>query len=198
MLGEKKFKSEPAAESVTVKCDSAEGVLVSGRKILVADTPGVYDTKEVHMVDEVINFFECLAPGPHALLIILSPDRISKRDVNILEEVQNLFEDEFFFTYTILVFTRKSEIIGEFGCSTDIHEYIKDHTNDVIKNLYEKCGKRAVAVENKQSWEKRKIDANEVFTEIDKLDGVYHHWYFRKVQEAEALKRELRKKCILM
>ncbi|XP_071137028.1 GTPase IMAP family member 4-like [Mytilus edulis] len=192
LLGRKKFETSPAAESVTLKCDTAEAVLESGRKIKVADTPGVYDTENVHMVDEVIKFLEFLSPGPHAFLIVLTPNRISKRDVNILDEVQTLFRDDpLFFRFAILVFVRKSDIIGDYGCSEDIHEYIKDHTNRDILNLYEKCGERAIAVENRQPWEGRNVEAIEIMKEIDKLDGVYFHELFDRAIQNEELRSKV-------
>lgn len=174
-------------------------MLEPGIKVKVADTPGVYDTSDVSMMDEVIKFFEFLAPGPHALLLVIPPNRISKRDVNILNELQELFEDDHFLQNTILVFTRKNDICGEYGDFKNIHQYIEACKNKDIQTLYEKCGKRAIAVENKQSWEQRKIDAKEVVQAIDKLEGIFDHKYFLKTKENEELKRKLnQKRCNIM
>ncbi|CAC5393879.1 unnamed protein product [Mytilus coruscus] len=201
LLGKTNFHSVPASGSVTLTCNTAEAVLESGRKIMVADTPGVYDTANVCMIDEVKKFFQFLAPGPHALLIVLPPNRISTRDINILDELQNFFDDNHFLKYTILVFTRKNDIIGdEPEDSKDIHAFIEKYAHDDIKKLYNNCGRRAIAVENKQKWEERKIDANGVFKTIDKIDGIYDHDYFLKAKENTELKKALEKRssCDIM
>ncbi|CAC5393880.1 unnamed protein product [Mytilus coruscus] len=190
LLGMDTFHSYPAEECVTLNCETSEAVLESGRKIKVADTPAFY--ADSNML-EVLNFFEFLAPGPHAILIIIRPCRISKRDVIILDEMQKIFrDDQLFYRFAILVFVRKNDIIGEYGCCVNIHEYIKDYTNKDILNLYEKCGQRAIAVANRQSWKGRNVEAIEIMKEIDKLDRVYFHEFFQKTVQVEELKKELK------
>lgn len=110
LLGMNTFRSCPAKEYVTLKCETCEAVLESGRKIKVADTPALYADDNMH--NEVLKFFEFLAPGPHAILVIVTPNR---RFTNLFDELRRLFEDEYFLRFTILVFTRKNDIMGEYS-----------------------------------------------------------------------------------
>jgi predicted GTPase len=62
LLGEKKFKSTSASESVTTQCEVMTGMLRSGRQIKVVDTPGIMDTGGRDVRDEVTKAIAALSP----------------------------------------------------------------------------------------------------------------------------------------
>lgn len=70
-----------------------------------------------------------------------------------------------------------------------------------MKQLYAECNKRIIAVENKQIMTERQKQAEEVFGEIDKMDGFYDHRYFKllaNVREKNSVIDELEKKINLL
>lgn len=188
MLGKECFKAKPSSTSVTQVCESVEDEIESGQRLRIVDTPGIFDSNKKNMLPEVRNFFKFLKPGPDALLVVLMPNRFREEDENVLIELRNFFGNDFFLEFTILIMNRKSEIIN--SSIKDIHQYVAECATDQVKKLYEQCGKRIVAVENFDTWEKRKLDAEEILMEIKKLDGIFTHPCFSMVHENLELKAE--------
>jgi hypothetical protein len=70
--------------------------------------------------------------------------------------------------------TRKAEITNLSEDPIDIHSYIDTMAGHHVKQLYEECGRRIVAVENKHSSQDEKHRyAKEVMEEVLKLDGYF-------------------------
>ncbi|VDI68866.1 Hypothetical predicted protein [Mytilus galloprovincialis] len=191
LLGKDYFKTKCTASSVTQVCETAEEILESGQPLQIVDTPGIFDAEGKNMFSEVQNVFDLLKPGPHAILIVYMPQRCSR--VEDVLDLRKLFGNDMFLEYTILIINRKSEIINP--SIPNVREFIKNSDSVELQQLYEQCGKRVVAVENYDVWEKRKLDAEEIMREIETLDVNYIHHCFDLVHEnielkAEQLKRQ--------
>lgn len=184
LLGEKQFCESSAAQSVTTKCEMAVGK-VGTRMIKVADTPGIIDSDGTNMLSVLDNFFDFLSPGPHAIIIVIAPNRKTDMERKALEDLREFFGDDHFLDFTMLVMVRKNDIIGELGESDNIYDFIETKSADTVKQLYEKCNKRVVAVENKQKMCERQKEAEKVFEEIDKMDGYYSHRYFKNLSDGK-------------
>jgi hypothetical protein len=169
----------PSYETVTIECEAITGRLPCGRQIKVVDTPGISDTEGRDVRDEVTKAIAALSPGPHAFLIVLQPARASKKVKRVIKQLTGLFPDETFLKHTIIVMTRKGDLIDENEDPIDIHSFI-DWMDPAVKQLYEQCGRRIVAVENKHSSQDEKTKyAKEVTEEVLKLDGYYSHEHFK-------------------
>lgn len=199
LLGERKFKSTTASESVTIKCEVMTGMLRSGRQIKVVDTPGIMDTEGRDVRDEVTKAIAALSPGPHAFLIVLQPGRATEEEKKVIKQLKGLFGDETFLEHTIIVMTKKADITDENDDPIDIHSFIDTMAAPDVKQLYEQCGRRIVAVENKHSThdEKHRF-AKEVTDEVLKMGGYYSHAYFKllvekkiQAEETARLRREI-------
>ncbi|XP_071150969.1 GTPase IMAP family member 4-like [Mytilus edulis] len=189
LCGTKKFVSRAAGESVTKQCQ-IEVVSNCDRRIKVIDTPGVLDTSRSQEVikSEVEKAMAALSPGPHAILIVVSPLRFTAEEKKVIEELRKLFDDESFLNFTILVMVRKNEI---FENENSIQEFMKKHAAPELQTLYEQCGKRIVAVENIGSQSEKQGYASEVFKAIDELGGGHlNHALF----EINRLRKELENK----
>lgn len=184
LLGEKHFDDSPGAQSVTLKCDMDERT-VGTRKIKVVDTPGIINSDGKNMGSVLGDFFGSIAPGPHAIIIVITPNRGTAIESRALEDLGKFFGDDHFLDFTMLVIVRKNEIIGEFGNWENINDFIADKSSQSVKELYEKCNKRIVAVENKQTMTERQKDAEKVFEEIDKMDGYYTNRYFKNLSDGK-------------
>ena len=156
------------------------GKLRSGRHIKVVDTPGIMDTGGKDVRDEVTKAIAALSPGPHAFLIVLQPGRATEEEKRVIKQLKGLFGDETFLEHSIIVMTRKEDITDENEDPIDIHSFIDTMAASDVKELYEQCGRRIVAVENKHSSQDEKTKyAKEVTEEVLKLDGYYSHEYFK-------------------
>jgi hypothetical protein len=142
------------------------------------------DTGGRDVRDEVTKAIAALSPGPHAFLIVLQPGRATEEEKRVIKQLKGLFGDETFLEHTIIVMTRKADITDENEDPIDIHSFINTMAASGVKELYEQCGRRIVAVENKHSIiaDKRRY-AKEVTDEVLKMGGYYSHAYFKLLQE---------------
>ncbi|XP_071141859.1 GTPase IMAP family member 9-like [Mytilus edulis] len=156
--------------------------LPSGQIIKVVDTPGIMDTEDRDVLHEVTRSIVYLNPGPHAFLLVLQPNRATKEEMSSLKELENLFGDDSFYQNTILIMVRRNEIVYPNGSLMDIHTFIADRTCSEVKQLYEMCGKRIIAVENFDSnFSIRDGYRNQIFDMIRTFYGYYSHDYFKMV-----------------
>jgi len=175
------------------------GMLRSGRQIKVVDTPGIMDTGGRDVRDEVTKAIAALSPGPHAFLIVLQPGRATEEEKQVIKQLKGLFGDETFLEHTIIVMTKKADITDENEDPIDIHSFIDTMAAPGVKQLYEQCGRRIVAVENKHSSQDEKHRyAKEVTDEVLKMGGYYSHAYFKlamekkiQAEETARLRREV-------
>lgn len=149
LLGKLSFKSVTGSASVTFDCKMESAELPSGQIIQVVDTPGIMDTANREVVHIVTKSIAYLSPGPHAFLLVLQPNRATTEEMNSLKELQNLFGDDSYLKNTIIIMVRRNEIDNEDGSLMDIHQFILTRTCQAVKDLYKKCGKRIIAVDNK-------------------------------------------------
>ncbi|XP_063425741.1 GTPase IMAP family member 7-like [Mytilus trossulus] len=194
LLGKKQFKSTAASESVTIKCEAKTGILPNGRAIRVVDTPGIMDTEGRDVRDEVTKAIAALSPGPHAFLIVLQPGRATAEEKKVIKQLRGLFGDEAFMEHTIIVMTRKADIQDENEDPISIQQYMHKYAADDVKDLYRRCGRRIVAVENKHASEHEKQKyAQEVIDEVVKMGGFYSHAYFKLMQQKKIQEEETRR-----
>lgn len=132
------------ASSITYKClqKSAERF---GRKILIVDTPGIFDTTQFNkkIQTEIKRCIRFTSPGPHAFILVL---RISRYidEQNIVQHFVDAFGENIF-QYFIILFTNK-DYLDEEGRTLD------DHIKSVpatLQTFIEKCGRRVIAFNNK-------------------------------------------------
>ena len=170
------------------------GMLRSGRQIKVVDTPGIMDTGGRDVRDEVTKAMAALSPGPHAFLFVLQPGRATEEEKRVIKQLKGLFGDETFLEHTIIVMTRKDDITDENEDSIDIHSFIDKMAAPDVKQLYEQCGRRIVAVENKHSsLDDKHRYAKEVTDEVLKMGGYYSHAYFKLLMEKKIQAEETAK-----
>ena len=190
ILGKPVFKSAPASESVTFKCEPATNI-VGDREIVVVDTPGFLDTngKDEYVKEEVTKAINYLTPGPHVFLIVLSPNRFTDAEEKCIQDIEDFFGDgKKFYDYSIVVFNRKNEI---FNCDDkdkvkNMKEFVSKKTVNRVKDIVRSCHDRVIAVENLGPT--REGDAQElrnfIYAEIHRHKGdFYNHEYFKLMQK---------------
>ena len=160
------------------------GMLRSGRQIKVVDTPGIMDTQGRDVRNEVTRAIAELSPGPHAFIIVLQPGRATEEEKRAIKQLEGLFGNETFLEHTIIVMTRKADITDENEVPIDVHSFIDKMAASGVKQLYEQCGRRIDAVENKHASQDEKNQyATEIVDAILRKGGYYSHTYFKLLTE---------------
>lgn len=116
-----------------------------GRRLVVVDTPGFYDTERTNdeIVKDIIKIFAFLSPGFHALLFILNPGRFTKECLTI----QNLFLKRFgpdAAKYTIIVLTHADDLERN---GKTLRQYLVEGSKDFLSFL-SACNNRIIAINN--------------------------------------------------
>lgn len=145
ILQNNSFRSFFSSISITKLC-SQNSVVRFGKKIVVVDTPGIFDTAESNesTQKEIMKCIGITSPGPHAFIIVLSLGRFTKEERKTVDHFVKHFGDTVF-QYFIVLFTRKDDL-------DDNNISFKEHLSEVpepLKMFIEKCGGRAIAFNNK-------------------------------------------------
>lgn len=177
ILGKPKFKSGNALMSVTKKCKLAEAVR-ENRKIVVVDTPGLFDTStsQTDTQQEVAKCIGLTSPGPHCFLLVLSIGRFSPEDNDSVETVFKLF-GKGVHKYVIIIFTKLDTISKKGKVKEKLDEYFGE-IPEALETLFKRCENRVIAFDNTASSKKRKEQFKELFRlikeTVTKNGGLYY------------------------
>ncbi|XP_015686840.1 GTPase IMAP family member 7-like, partial [Protobothrops mucrosquamatus] len=149
ILGSNVFKSKMCYRSPTRICQREE-TLWNGRKVVVVDTPGFFNTgfpylKRVAELEKCVRF---CTPGPHAILWVMRHGRFTREEMETLQLVKEVFGHKGK-NYMILLFTRKEDLEG-----ATLEEYIS-HGDVSLQAAVAHCGRRCLAFNNKAEGEER-------------------------------------------
>ncbi|XP_037014145.2 GTPase IMAP family member 7-like [Artibeus jamaicensis] len=143
ILGKRAFDSRILPWSVTKHCQKEERAW-KGKRLLVVDTPGLFDTREKLKTtcDEITKCLHYTSPGPHAIILVLRLGCFTEMDHNTIELIKVTF-GEHVTKHMIILFTFKdhleSQMLSSFIARAD------KRLKDVIKE----CGLRCCAFNNK-------------------------------------------------
>ncbi|XP_061113616.1 GTPase IMAP family member 9-like, partial [Conger conger] len=163
-----KFKSSAGSTSITQKCEKHETVRF-GKRLVVIDTPGLFDTHS-NSIETEIGRCVCLSqPGPHVFLLVMSMDRYTKEGQKSIENIEQMF-GEMAKRYTIVLFTGIDNL--EYHGET-LEEKLSG--SKPFGNLVRKFGHKFHGINN------RSHDEEQVRELIDKIEDVLNdnegHFY---------------------
>nr|XP_013812097.1 PREDICTED: GTPase IMAP family member 7-like [Apteryx mantelli mantelli]XP_013812098.1 PREDICTED: GTPase IMAP family member 7-like [Apteryx mantelli mantelli]XP_013812099.1 PREDICTED: GTPase IMAP family member 7-like [Apteryx mantelli mantelli] len=163
ILGRSAFTSEVAPYAVTNYCNTVEGSF-KGRKVVVIDTPGLFDTKKTNeeVATTIKDAFRYLFSSVHAILLVMQLGRVSQEEMKVAEYIAKILRTEAE-RYTILVFTRAEQLEKP----EDIKNFVKD--NDHLRGLAAKCRGRYIAFSNKAEGEARDKQISALINMIDTM-----------------------------
>ncbi|XP_044860102.1 GTPase IMAP family member 2-like [Mauremys mutica] len=161
ILGQEKFQSILAATPITQTCSEGSRTW-NGRKVVVIDTPAIFDTKDSdeQTTHEICRCVALSSPGPHALVLVTPLGRFTEEDQHAVRRVQEIFGPRAM-KYTIVLFTRIEDIQ-----SGTLKEYISHSDNKQLQELIKQCQGRYCAFNNKATWAERAAQAEELMTKI--------------------------------
>ncbi|XP_065600970.1 GTPase IMAP family member 8-like [Cyrtonyx montezumae] len=192
ILGKNTFKSYCSASGITQQYEEDE-CYINGRKIVVVDTPGVFDTMDFSRktANKIKDGLRCLEEGVHAILLVMRLGQITKEIVQVAEWVTSIFGTEGG-RYTILLFTRADDLENP-GDLKGILE-----KNQFLKGLVAKCEDRYIAFNNKATREAKGRQVAELIQMIDAMVKKNRH---APCYTQEMLKRSIRdyveEKCVI-
>ncbi|KAK7161081.1 hypothetical protein R3I94_003916 [Phoxinus phoxinus] len=190
ILGQKKFKEEFSAQSVTQRCKQHQQT-VEGRNISVIDTPGLCDTSisEDQLKEELVKCVEMSVPGPHVFLLVMRLDvKLTDEEKSTVKWIQENFGEEAA-CYIIVLFTRGDQL------DTSIEEFLTN--NKQINELVIKCKGGYHVFNNKD--EANPSQVTELLEKIERMvkeNGGEHYTNEmyqeaqRKIEEEEKMQRE--------
>ncbi|XP_042255725.1 GTPase IMAP family member 7-like [Thunnus maccoyii] len=160
ILGDERFKSCPASESVTQSCQKYEKRL-DDRGVSVVDTSGILDTAQSpeDTKKEIVKCVKVSCPGPHVFLLVLQVGRFTREEKNSVEALQELFGPKAN-QHMIVLFTYGDKLQG-----TTIQEYVRTGNPD-LRRVIQSCGNRFHVFENTRN------DRNQVVELIKKIDDM--------------------------
>ncbi|KAL0201903.1 hypothetical protein M9458_005090, partial [Cirrhinus mrigala] len=142
ILGENHFDAELSMGSVT-KESKRECGTVEGRKLVLVDTPGFFDTDltEEQQKQEAIHSLALCSPGPHAFLLVVPIERYTEEQQRTVQMILEMFSEDISH-HTILIFSH-ADRLGE----ESIREFIS-RQNANVQDLVGRFGRRFVAFDN--------------------------------------------------
>ncbi|KAM3594384.1 uncharacterized protein V6R79_006905 [Siganus canaliculatus] len=120
----------------TVSCGRKE-VLVAGRKLILVDTPELWDEDGLENLELVKDCLALSLPGPHVYLLVLQLGRFTQGECEMLLQMQKIFGREFA-ERAIVLFVR-------FDGNQHGPQRIEDHVagaHETLQGLIQKCGSR--------------------------------------------------------
>ncbi|XP_045695593.1 GTPase IMAP family member 7-like [Phyllostomus hastatus] len=160
ILGERVFDSQVAASAVTKSCQKASRDW-KGRKLVVVDTPGLFDSKETleNTCEEIAKCVLFCSPGPHAIILVLPVGRFTEEEQAAVELVKAIF-GEHVMKHMIILFTQKEEL-GDRMLS-----YLMAMTDKRLKTIIKECDLRCCAFNNNSADEAEKEDQVQELVEL--------------------------------
>ncbi|XP_064197216.1 GTPase IMAP family member 4-like [Anguilla rostrata] len=151
ILGEKKFKSKFGAKSKTRECKEATAV-VSGRRVTVLDTPGLYDTTHgmERIEDEIQKVKEFSCQGQCVFLPVIELGRFTEEEEKSIEKILGSFAEEPLNKFMIL-FTNGDKLEGQ-----PIQEFLEEADENLL-GVLNKFGNRYHVFNNKSKPEDRQV-----------------------------------------
>uniref|UniRef100_A0A8C1KAR5 Si:ch1073-185p12.2 n=1 Tax=Cyprinus carpio TaxID=7962 RepID=A0A8C1KAR5_CYPCA len=187
ILGEDRFDAEVSMSSVTKECRSERGT-VEGRKLVLVDTPGFFDTDLTaeELRQEVIHCLALSSPGPHAFLLVVPIDRYTEEQQRTVDMILEMFSEDID-RHSILIFSHADKLRGE-----SIERFVLKQ-NRKVRDLVKRFGRRFVAFDNTNPTNPEQV--SRLLQKVDELLAVNENRHFTNevteaMQEAQKIIEE--------
>ncbi|XP_054846958.1 uncharacterized protein LOC129337381 [Eublepharis macularius] len=162
VLGKECFDSRFEFTSVTQTCQQ-ETREWKGKKIVVIDTPAIFDSAIGRDSPETDRCVALSRPGPHALVLVTQTGHFTEEDYQSAERVKQIFGTEAQ-KYMMVVFSRREDLRSQ-----SLEDYIKHSDNVYFRKFIHSCNDRYCGFNNSKTGEEREKQAEELLTKIEAM-----------------------------
>lgn len=120
----------------TLSCERKE-VFAAGRKLILVDTPELWDEDDVENLELVKDCLALSLPGPHVFLLVLQVGRFTLGESEMLGMLQRIFGRDFA-EHAVVLFVRFD---GNQHRPQRINSYVAG-AHATLQGLIQKCGSR--------------------------------------------------------
>ncbi|XP_042783300.1 GTPase IMAP family member 7-like [Panthera leo] len=193
ILGSRDFESRVAPRAVISRCQKASKEW-KGRKLLVVDTSGLFDTKET-LNTTCREISQCVLysyPGPHAIILVLPVGRYTFEEQKTVALIKYVFGEPAL-RHLIMLFTRKDNLEEQ-----SLRHVLAD-ADVKLRNIISECGNRYCAFNNRASEAEKEAQVQELVELIEEMvqsnggayftDAIYEDTEKRLKQREEDLKK---------
>ncbi|TRY53888.1 hypothetical protein DNTS_000568 [Danionella cerebrum] len=193
ILGREAFTSDICQRSVTKACQK-ETSEISGRRITVIDTPGLFDTKlsNEEIQREISNCISMILPGPHVFLLLIPLGRFTQEEERSVKLIQKMFGENSL-QFTIVLFTRGDDLKQK-----TLEDFL-GKTNSALETIIKTCGDRVQVFNNNLSDDRTQV--SDLLMKIEAMvkangDSYYSCKVFRDLEREiqEQQKNQLEKR----
>lgn len=164
ILNDNFFRSRFSITSITKMC-SMSSVVRFKKKIVLVDTPGIFDTDVPNdkTQTEIMKCIGMTAPGPHAFIMVVNLARFTEEEMKTIDHFVKYF-GETVYQYFIVLFTRKDELDSE---NTSLKS-LMSNVPDKLREFIGKCDERVIAFNNKLKGDDSDAQVKELLDMINK------------------------------
>ncbi|KAK3105725.1 hypothetical protein FSP39_004289, partial [Pinctada imbricata] len=190
ILGSKAFLSKASGKSVTkeILIERAERF---GKKLLLVDTPGIFDTGETNnaVLKEIVKCIGVTSPGLHAIILVVQIGRFTEEEQKTVDLFLGFFGDRLI-QFLVVVFDRKDDIDKD---RTTIDEYVDSlDPSSKIADIIQKSRRRYVAFDNTAVGQQNDDQVKRLFSVIENLIQQNGNTFYTNAMYEEA-EMELRR-----
>ena len=190
ILGAGYFEAIKALQSITKSCQKEFAVRFQ-RKVVIIDTPGVFDTSKSKDVIkmEIADCVNLSVPGVHAFLLVIKFERFTTEERDSILRLADMFGAGML-RYAIIVVTHSE------GISRD--EFIEQADNiPGLSEIMRQCDSRFILIDNSLPARSKDKIARELICAVDKMiaknDGnIYTNEMYKEAERAIAEKEKER------
>ena len=170
LLGRDVFKSSGYTESETNQCGYDKS-LRFGKKLVIVDTPGFFDTRLVDddIRKELIRSCALLSPGPHAILLVYKTgERFTQENIETVQKYLKLFGQDVS-NYMFLILSHWDQAPPEVVTPEN---YIR-RGSEQLKDLEKMCKGGCYTIRNKRKKKTKQVERiiEGIDCNLDKLKG---------------------------
>ncbi|XP_070176546.1 uncharacterized protein [Littorina saxatilis] len=174
LLGLNRFQSCPDFASTTTKCQRHNTVRF-GVHLEVVDTPGLFDTEmdRESIIREIAKCFGMVAPGLHAIILVLRIGvKFTREENSAVEEVYKLFGHHFL-RFLVIVFTHGDRLEnGRDAGKEDALKAMLDSAPEKLRELIDHANNRFVVFDNTADVETKNRQVRQLLITIKNLLAV--------------------------
>ncbi|KAK6174071.1 hypothetical protein SNE40_017416 [Patella caerulea] len=145
LLKYKKFKTSSCGNSETSQCEFGTRVVEDRFKLMIVDTPGLYDTRKPtkETANDLIRCIGLTSPGPHVFVFVMTVGRFTKEERDTINNLKHIFGEQVM-KFVVCLFTCKDKLIRD---ELTLDQYLQ-RCPEALKSIIKECNGRCLAINN--------------------------------------------------